>query len=186
MVSLPNRTTPTYDAISAPGGITVSPGLTMAKRHRNWQAIAATSGTDTTPANGTQFVTSIFIPANFTATGVGYLIGSVGGTDDVYAVLYDATGAVVANTSLTDGGALVGTAANAQELNFTSMVSVKGPALYFVGISMNGNTARLRTVPAHTQGGLLTDAVSQTHGTVAAITPPATFTANEGPIVYVY
>jgi hypothetical protein len=186
MTDLPNRTTPTYDALVAPGGINVSPGLTMAKRHRNWQAVAATSGTDTTPASGTQFVTSVFLPANFTATGIGYLIGTVGGTDKVYAVLYDSTGAVVANSALTDGGATVGTAANAQELAFTSTVSIKGPALYYIGISMNGDTARLRTVPAHTQGGVLGGQVSQTHGTVAAITVPATFTADKAPVAYVY
>ncbi len=186
MVSLPNRTTPTYDVLVARGGITTAPTLTMETRHKNWQAVAATSGTDTTPASGTQFVSSIFVPANFTATGVGYLIGSVGGTDRVYAVLYDAAGAVVANSTLASAGTTVGTAANSQELAFTSTVEVKGPARYFIGISMNGNTARLRTVPAFTPGGLLTDAVSQTHATVAAITPPTTFTANEGPVVYIY
>lgn len=150
----------------------------------NWQPVAATSGTDTTPADGTQFVTSIFVPVNKTITNVNYLIGSVGGTDKVYAVIYDSSGADVANTSLTGGGATVGTAANVQTLALTSTYAAVGPARYFVGISMNGNTARLRTVPAHTQSGLLAGSVSQTHGTVADITAPSTFTADKAPVVF--
>ncbi len=152
----------------------------------NWQAIAATSGTDTTPASGTQFVTSIWLPANKTLTGVGYLIGSVGGTDRAYAVLYSASGAVLANSTLASNGTVVGTAANVQTLAFTSTYAAKGPAMYYVGLSMNGNTARLRTVPAHTQAGLYAGQVAQTHATVAAITPPTTFTADKGPILFVY
>lgn len=152
----------------------------------NWQPVAATSGTDTTPASGTQFVTSIWIPATFTLTGVSYLIGSVGGTDKVYAALYDSTGALLANSSVSGGGATVGTAANQQTLAFTSTYALDYPGLYYVGISMNGTTARLRTIPAHTQAGLWAGSVSQTHGTVAAITAPTTFTADKAPVVFVY
>jgi len=153
----------------------------------NWQPIAATSGTDTTPADGTQFVTSIWIPCNMTITNINYLIGSVGGTNVVYGVLYDSTGAVLRNTAITSGGATVGTAANIQTLALTSTYAAKGPGRFFVGISINGNTARLRTVPAHCQAGLFAGSVSQTHGTsptVAAITPPSTFTADKAPLVF--
>lgn len=155
----------------------------------NWQPIAATSGTDTTPVDGTQYVTSLFIPVNKTLTGISYLIGSVGGTNRAYAVLYSATGAVLANSVLTSGGTVVGTAANQQALAFTSTYASKGPQLYFVGISINGNTARVRTIPAHTQSGLFGGTVAQTHGsspTVAAITAPSTFTADQAPIVFAY
>src|SRR5438128_2646789 len=78
--------------ITAPSGIA------------NWQPVAATSGTDTTPANNTQFLTTMFIPANKTITNINYLIGSVGGTDKVYGALYDSTGAALANTSVSGGG----------------------------------------------------------------------------------
>lgn len=152
----------------------------------NWQPIAATSGTDTTPANGTQFVTSIFLPANKTLTGAAYLIGSVGGTDKVYAALYDANGALLANSSVSGGGATVGTAANIQTLAFTTAYVAHGPAMVYVGISINGTTARLRTVPAHTQAGIYAGSVAQSHGTVAAITPPSTFTADKAPVSFVY
>jgi hypothetical protein len=152
----------------------------------NWQPTVATSGTDTTPASGTQFVTSLYIPASMTLTGVSYLIGSVGGTDKVYAVLYGPTGAVLANSSLASSGATVGTAATQQTLAFTATYAVKGPGRFYIGISMNGATARLRTVLAQCQAGILGGTVTQVHGTVAAITVPATFTADQAPIVFVY
>lgn len=152
----------------------------------NWQPVAATSGTDTTPASGTQYVTSLFIPVNKTLTGISWLIGSVGGTDRVYAVLYDANGNVLANSTLASNGTTVGTAANQQALPFTSTFNSKGPNLYYVGISINGTTARIRTIPAHTQAGLFGGTVSQTHATVAAITAPTTFTADQAPVVFAY
>lgn len=152
----------------------------------NWPINAATAGTDTTPADGTQFVTSIYLPVSMTLTGVNYLIGSVGGTNRVVAVLYSSAGAVLANSSLTSGGAIVGTAANNQALNFTAQYAAKGPGLYYVGIAMNGNTARLRTVPAFCQSGIFGGQVSQTHATPATIAAPSTFTADKAPVVFVY
>ncbi len=153
---------------------------------RNWQPIAATSGTDTTPASGTQFVTSLWLDWNTTLTGISYLIGSVGGTDKVYVVLYDSSGAVLASSDVTGGGATVGTAANIQAVPFTATYAAKGGRRYYVGVSINGGTARLRTVPAHTQAGLFAGQVAQTHGTVAAITVPTTFTADKAPVVFAY
>lgn len=150
----------------------------------NWQTIAATSGTDTAAANGTQFVTSLWVPVGFTCTNINFLIGSVGGTDKVYGVIYDSTGAVLANTSLTTGGATVGTAANIQTLALTATLALTGPGLYFVGISINGNTAKLRTIPAFCQGALVGNSAAQTHGTVAAITPITTFTADKAPVIF--
>jgi hypothetical protein len=150
------------------------------------RAATATSGTDTAFADGTQFVSSIWLPVNKTLTGVGYLIGSVGGTDKVYAVLYDADGAVLANSSLTGGGATVGTAAQTQTLAFTSTYAAVGPRMYYVGISANGATAKLRTVPAYTAVSLFAGSVAQVHGTVAAITEPTTFTADKAPFCWVY
>jgi hypothetical protein len=58
--------------------------------------------------------------------------------------------------------------------------------MYYVGISANGNTCRLRTIPAYCGGEIYAGSVSQTHGTVAAITPPTTFTADKAPYVWVY
>lgn len=175
--------------LAVTGASTLTGGIAQATAPHgfsNWVPPTATSGTDTTPANDTQFLTSIFVPVNKTITGVGYLIGSVGGTDKVYAALYDADGALLGNSSVAGGGATVGTAANIQTLALTATYAAKGPRLYYVGISMNGNTARLRTVPAHCQGGLFAGSVTQTHGTVAAVTEPVTFTADKAPICFLY
>lgn len=175
-----HSTTPTIN-----GAVTFTGGIAPAScsGFHNVMPATATSGTDTTPADGTQFVASIFVPTNFTVTSVNYLIGSVGGTNKVYAAIYTSAGALVANSSVSGGGATVGTAANIQTLALTATAALVGPRLYYVGISMNGNTARLRTIPAHCQGSTWAGSVSQTHGTVAAITAPTTFTADKAPYV---
>jgi hypothetical protein len=169
------------------GGIAASVGYGGA---HNALPATATSGTDTTPADGTQYVSSIWIPANITLTGVKYLVGSVGGTNKVYAVLYSKAGAVLANTSITGGGATVGTAAQLQTMAFSpGTYAAVGPALHFVGVSINGATARIRTVPAYCGGSIMSGTVSQTHGTsptVAAITPPTAFAADTAPFLSVY
>lgn len=167
-------------------GVTPISGPVGSGVMKTWQPSVATSGTDTAFASGTQFVGGLWVPANCTLTGIGYLIGSVGGTDKVYAVLYDSTGDVLANSVLTAGGATVGTAANVQTLDFTAPFAVKGPGLFYVGISANGATAKLCTVPAHCQGGIYAGSVAQVHGTVAAITAPVTFTADKAPVAYAY
>ena len=175
--------------LAVTGASTLTGGIAQATAPHgfaNWVPPTATSGTDTTPANDTQFLTSIFVPVNKTLTGVTYLIGSVGGTDKVYVVLYDADGAVLANSSLTAGGATVGTAAQTQAVAFTATYASKGPRMYYVGISMNGNTARLRTVPAYCSAGIFAGSVTQVHGTVAAVTEPVTFTADKAPICFLY
>jgi hypothetical protein len=160
-------------------------GLSNPTGLSNKDVPVATTGTDTTPVVGTQYVTSLFVPVTFTITNVNYLIGSVGGTDRVYAVVYSATGAVLGSSTVASGGTVVGTAANIQTLALTTPITVNGGQRVFIGISINGTTARLRTVPAHCQNGILGGTVSQTHGTVAAITAPATFTANTAPYIFV-
>jgi hypothetical protein len=179
--------TPEVDSLAV-GAAGITP-ISAPHGFANWQPAAANSGTDTTPADGTQFVTSLFIPVDKTLTGAAYLIGSVGGTNKVYAVLYNSAGTNVANSSLTGGGATVGTTATVQTLAFTSAYAAKGPGLFYVGISINGTTARLQTVPVGTQSGILAGSVSQTQGTtptVAAITAPTTFTADKAPVAFVY
>lgn len=180
----------TQDKIVADGGIEISSVGGFAPINArtgiaNKEIDIATTGTDTTPVVGTQYVTSLFVPENFTITNVNWLIGSVGGTDRVYAVVYSSTGAVLGNSTLAANGTVVGTAANIQTLALTTPVVVNGPQRIFIGISINGTTARIRTAPAHTQSGILGGTVSQTHATVVAITAPATFTANTAPFVFV-
>ncbi len=52
---------------------------------------------------------------------------------------------------------------------------------------MNGTTDRFRSLPASMEGrGLAGSVTGQTFGTVVAITPPTTFTADKGPVAFVY
>lgn len=152
----------------------------------NLQFASVVTGTDTAFADTVQFVSSIFLPVNKTLTGVGYLIGSVGGTDLAYAVLYNADGSVVAQSATSGGGVTVGTAATVQKIPFQTTYAAVGPAMYYVGISANGATAKLRTVPANLDFGIFGGQVSQTHGTIAAITEPTDFTAGKAPYCYIY
>lgn len=182
----------TVASLIVTGAATLTGGIAQAVAFSGAHNIApstATTGTDTFFADGTQFVSSIFVPANITLTGVKFLVGSVGGTDKIYCVLYSAAGAVLANTVLTAGGTTAGTAEQLQTIAFTSTYAAVGPRMYYVGISGNGGTAKLRTVPAYCGGSIFAGSVAQVHGvspTVAAITPPTTFTADKAPYLAVY
>lgn len=141
-----------------------------------------TTGADTTPTAGTVYLGSIFVPHRRAFVGVGYLIGSVGGTDTVDVILYDSLGKKIATSNL-GSPATVGTTATFQEVAFATpaLPILDGPGTYYVGIAVSGNTCRLRlSVAAGSRG----DAVAGSYGTYAAITPPASNVA--APIAYLY
>lgn len=172
--------TPTGGVVSAGGtGFSLKPYNT-----RTWQAITATSGTDTACTNGTAYVGSIQVPGNVTITGVRYLVGSVGGTDKVIVSLHDAAGNLLANSD--PAGTTVGTTAQVQAVALTAPYAAVGPATYFVGLTFNGTTAKFRSVPAHTDGGVIGNSVTQTFGTPATFTAPTTFTADKVPVLSIY
>lgn len=156
------------------------------KKHLTWPALTAlTAGTDTTPVAGTRYTCSIYIPHNLTMTGIGYLIGSVGGTDKAIAELHDADGTLLANSAV--AGVTVGTLATFQELPFTAPVAII-QGWYYLSVTVNGTTCRLRTIA--TALGISQTALSKsatgTFGTVGALTVPTTFTADVAPIAYTY
>ncbi len=142
---------------------------------------ALTTGTDTAGVSTVIWVSELRINGNVLITGLSYLIGSVGGTDKAIAILYDSAGNVLASSAL--AGATVGTAATFQRLAFIAAYKA-GPGLYYVGISTNGTTAKIRTQAAgdHNTGQI----TGQTFGTLVAITPPTTFTAAMAPIVMTF
>jgi len=143
---------------------------------------ASTSGTNTTPTAELVYVSELRIPCNCTLTGISYLIGGTGGTDSVIAMLFSSEGAVLATSAV--AGTVVGTTATMQRLPFTAPLAVTGPGKYFVGIQLNGNTARIRT---QVFGDHATATFAQTFGTPAAMTSvPTTFTTAYGPIAMTY
>lgn len=153
-----------------------------------WVPNTATSGTDTTPAEKKLFLTSVWLPSYKIIKGIGFLVGSVGGTNKAVAGLFSSTGTVLAKSSETTEGTLVGTAAEIQELSFTSEYAAQGPGLYYIGITMNGNTARLRTITVNTAGAnVLTGEVElAAKNVLAAVTVPTTFTGGKGPVGWVF
>jgi hypothetical protein len=181
-----SKITVEHQAVSNPAGGNASP--TAIPGFYTWQPTAATSGTDTTPAEKKLFVSSLFLPVNKTVKGIGYLVGSVGGTNKVVAGLFNSAGELLAHSSETTEGATVGTAAEIQELDLTATYKATGPGLYFVGITMNGNTARLRSIPKNTAGAnvFTSEATLTTKNVLAKITAPTSFTADKGPVAWVY
>ena len=96
--------------------------------------------------------------------------------------LYNAAGTLVKSSAL--AGTVVGTTATYQEVPFTSTYAAVGPAQYFVSVSFNGTTARFRTIPV---GAILpTGQAAGAFGTLDALTPPTTFTADLAPVGYTY
>lgn len=172
-------------AVAFAGGVGAAGGFTLRPYNiRTWQPIAATSGTDTACSNGTAYCGSIQVPGNMTITGVGFMVGSVGGTDSVVVSLHDSAGVLLANSLL--AGTTVGTAAQAQQVAFTATYAAVGPATYYIAVTFNGTTAKFRSVPAHCQGGVMGNGVAQTFGTAATFTAPTTFTADKVPVAWIY
>lgn len=144
----------------------------------------ATSGTDQAPTDGPRQWVSIFISRNETLTGIGYLVGSVGGTDSVVVELMDSAGAIVATSVVAQTATLVATLAEFQKVPFSSTYAAVA-GIYYISIQMNGTTARLRTYPIPNSG-FVANTAAGTFRTAASITPGTTFVADEGPISFVY
>lgn len=138
-----------------------------------------TTGTDVTGVDGTVYFGELFLPASKIIKGCGYLIGSVGGTDKAIVALYNSAGVLLANSAT--AGTTVGSSGGVQELDFTAQYAAVGPALYYVSVSVNGTTCRLRHgVVNGVRGGN----AAGVFGTLAAITPPTAAAAY--PIAYIY
>lgn len=144
--------------------------------------VLATAGTDVDCTDGTSYFVELNIPQARTLTGIAYQIGSVGGTDKVIVVLYNSAGAVLANSAT--AGVTVGTAAEIQAVPFgTAYPAVAGR--YFASVTFNGTTAKFRAYPIPGSK-FIAGSEAETFGTVTAITPGTTFTADKGPLCYAY
>ena len=141
----------------------------------------AINGTGTVLAATTMYCTEIQLPYSKLATGIAFLLGSVGATDKHIAVLYDGTGNLLANSAV--AGVTAGTASTYEQISFTTPYYMVGPAQYFGCLQTNGTTATVRMLVTSTQDNYLTKGVTgQTFGTIpATITVPTTFTTAVGP-----
>ena len=145
-------------------------------------AIATNSTTNT---NGGIFWSAIFIPTGTTLTGACILNGITVGTDKRILALYSAGGNLLANTAT--AGTTTATASKYQCIAFTATVTVAGPQTYFLASQANGTTDNFQTYAASSvPTGYVTGTQAGTFGTLAAITPGTSFTANDGPLMMVY
>lgn len=106
-------------------------------------ATTLTPGADQVPVSGTVYFGDIYVPQYVTATGIGFLLGTVGGTDKCIVTLYDRGGAFIASSSTAGGGTTAGTASTFQELSFSAIQRLPAD-LYYIGVQFNGTTARGR------------------------------------------
>lgn len=142
-------------------------------------------GTSTTPVAGTIYWADVFIPeASKLLTGIAVLNAATVGTNKWIYGLYDSSGALLANTAL--AGVLTANANTFQEIAFTATYTTTKPGRFWIGAQLDGTTDRFRTIAAATWVDVLTTSATGSFGTLTALTPPTTFTADKGPIAYVY
>ena len=139
--------------------------------------------------DGDRHFTEIMVPYTTTATGIFYLIGSVGGTDSVVVELFDVNGDLVTGAtsvaSATAAGDIVGTSATFQAIPFTDGPITVTPGLYYVSAQFDGTTAKYRApLTTGVPYGAATE--SGTAWTPASITPDSTWTVSEGIIGGIY
>lgn len=169
------------------GGIAPQTALTAKRyviaRTGGYVPPVLTSGADTACDNGSIFYAELWVPTRTVVTGIGYLIGSVGGTDKVVGALYGSTGLLLANTAT--AGTTVGTAATVQEVDLTAVYTINGPGLFYLALQFNGSTAKFRSIVANGTRGT---SQAGTFGTMATLTTPvvAGTAADKSPTAYLY
>ena len=141
-------------------------------------------GTSTTFVNGTVYVASVFVPQTMLVTGVSTLVNGTVGTNNFLAAIYDATGALLANSAV--AGAVTAGANTFNDRALTAAFVLTGPARYFIGVQGNGTTDGIRTVAVSTFIDLTGNSRTGTFGTLPAITVPTTLTADTAPISCLY
>ena len=143
-----------------------------------WMARTTTDGTDTTPVVTETYIGELEVTPATRATGVSLLNGSaVAG--NVTVILYRADGTPVAKSAAT---AQSGTAAY-QRIPFSAPINLV-PGTYYIGVQFNNVAARFRAIPYGDFG--QAKKTGETFGTATKITPPTTFTANQGPVASLY
>jgi len=149
-------------------------------------ALTALETAGTAAAAATEiYCTEIDIPFSFNVKGIGVLNGTTVGTNKHFAILYDAAGAVLAN-SATAGTTTAG-ASTYQKLNLVAPYYLVGPARYFACDGLNGTTDTIRHAATATNDNVLGGTITaQTFGTAAAITVPTTFTTVKVPYFMLY
>lgn len=170
-------------SLTATGGVAAASMPTRVFNLQPGGTAIASIGTDAVAVAGTVYVSEIFLPANKTITGIGVLNGTNVGTDDLIVALYSSAGALLGNSDL--AGTLGAGADAYQQIALTTPYAAVGPARYWIGLQVEGTNHANQRMSANTPL-CFTAAIAGVFGTLAAITPPTSFTAGQGPIAYVY
>jgi hypothetical protein len=172
-----------FQATGAGIAVSTTPQGPRILPNTNIQAFASL-GTNTTLVAGTLYRSEIFVPHLATWTGIGILNGATVGTDNHLVALYDSAGVFIQSSAV--AGALSAGANAFQNRAFLATVTLP-PGRYFIAMQSNGTTATLRTHAAANGGNQMTASSTGTFGTLpASFTPPTTFTADVGPIGWLY
>lgn len=143
----------------------------------------ASLGTNTTVVSGTLYRSEIYVPHTAQWTGIGVLNGATVGTNNGLVALFDTSGNLITTSAL--AGELSAGANAFQNRAFLAPVLLT-PGRYFLGYQQNGTTATIRTWAAANGGNQMTASSTGTFGTVPSFTAPTTFTADVGPIAWLY
>jgi len=170
------NTGPGYAAPTTPTGPRTLPNGTI--------LAFASLGTNTTLVSGTSYRCEIYVPHEAAWTGIGVLNGATVGTNNGLVAIYDSAGNFIQSSAL--AGAVTAGANSFQNRAFIAPVLLT-PGRYFLVYQANGTTDTLRTWAAANGGNQMTSSATGTFGTLAtSFTPPTTFTADVGPIAWLY
>lgn len=144
----------------------------------------ASVGTNTTDVAGQLWITDVIAPYDYVVSSIGFLQGGTATTDNVLAAIFDGGGNRLATSNL--AGVTLATANTFAERVLLTPVQLKAGGKYYVAIQGNGTAAgAIQTIPTATFVGVNAGVLSGAFGTVPAqIVVPQTFTAGQGPIVY--
>ncbi len=144
-------------------------------------ALTALETSGTAPAAATEiYCSELDLPFSMNLSGLAALNGTTVGTDKHWVILYDAGGAVLANSAT--AGATTSGASTYQKESFVTPYYAVGPARYFACVGSNGTTDTIRHAVTGTNNNILGGTVTgQTFGTAAAITAPTSFTTAKVP-----
>jgi hypothetical protein len=177
-------TTAFTGAITTTGGVTPTSAPKFITTVPIGSVAYGSFGTDTATAdNKTVYLINVFVPCNTTLTGGAKLNGTAH-TDKLCYYLFNNAGTKVAQTAA--AGTASATNDVFQEIAFTATYAAVGPANYWLGVQANGATAKSRLVAASTAKLLAGEVAGTSFGAETSVVPPTTFTANTGPIGYLY
>jgi hypothetical protein len=140
-------------------------------------------GNSTSDTAGGLYVADVTVGKLMVSIGAGILNGATVGTDSPLCALYDYSGTLIAVTA-----AALTAGASAFQQRAWVQPTVLPPGQYFLAYQTVGTTDNFQTIKAATW--VETLALLKTGTTVGAppatITIPTSFTANQGPIGYIY